>query len=183
MNKKSILNILVAMIFVAVAAIIGFLSGQEFASTNQRPGTHQEAVTNTPPPTNLEYKNTDYRFTVTLPLSWQGYTVSIDKWTGDAIGDELGGIPLAEGPVISIHSPQWTGPNSYQDIPIMIFTINQWSDLQNDKIHIGAAPIGPSELGRNDKYVLALPARYNFAFPPGTEEVQAIIDSKPLHTF
>jgi len=36
--------------------------------------------------------------------------------------------------------------------------------LQQEKFHIGAAPINPSELGRNTKYVFALPARYNYAF-------------------
>ena len=71
----------------------------------------------------------------------------------------------------------------YQDIPVMIFTLNQWEDLWQEKFHIGAAPIPPSELGRNARYVFALPARYNFAFPPGYEEVEQIIQSKPLKTF
>jgi hypothetical protein len=62
----------------------------------------------------------------------------------------------------------------------MVFTIAQWNDLQNDKFHIGAAPIGPSELGRNSKYVFALPARYNFSFLPGFEEVEDILNGKPL---
>jgi hypothetical protein len=71
----------------------------------------------------------------------------------------------------------------YQDIPIMIFTIAQWNDLQTDKFHIGAAPINPSELGRNNKYVFALPARYNFAYPEGFQEVEQILSTSPLHTF
>ena len=63
----------------------------------------------------------------------------------------------------------------------MIFTISQWNALQQDKFHIGAAPIGPSELGRNSRYVFALPARYNFAFPTGYQEVEKILKSNPLH--
>jgi hypothetical protein len=35
-------------------------------------------------------------------------------------------------------------------------------------------------LGRNNRYVFALPARYNFAFPEGYEEVEKILESKPL---
>jgi len=44
----------------------------------------------------------------------------------------------------------------------MVFTLSQWDSLQKYKFHIGAAPIGPSELGRNTKYIFELPARYNF---------------------
>lgn len=62
----------------------------------------------------------------------------------------------------------------------MIFTLEQWNALLEGKFHIGAAPIGPTELGRNSKYVFALPARYNFAFPEGYEEVEEIIKKNPL---
>lgn len=63
----------------------------------------------------------------------------------------------------------------------MVFTRKQWDSLQKDDFHIGAAPIGPSELGRNRKYVFALPARYNFANLPGLEEVDQIVQGKSLH--
>jgi hypothetical protein len=56
--------------------------------------------------------------------------------------------------------------------------MDQWALIQQEKLSVGAAPIGPSELGRNEKYIFALPARYNFAYLPGFEEVQKIIDSK-----
>jgi hypothetical protein len=55
--------------------------------------------------------------------------------------------------------------------------------MEAGKFHIGAAPIGPKELDRNNKYVLALPARYNFAFPEGYEEVEKILAGKPLQAF
>ena len=64
----------------------------------------------------------------------------------------------------------------------MIFTLSQWDSLQQGEFFIGAAPIGPSELGRNSRYVLALPARYNVAFPTGYEEVEIILNSNPLQT-
>ena len=41
----------------------------------------------------------------------------------------------------------------------------------------------PSELGRNTSYVFALPARYNYAFPTGYNEVEEILQNKPLHPF
>jgi hypothetical protein len=65
----------------------------------------------------------------------------------------------------------------------MIFTMAQWEALQSEKFHIGAAPMGPKELGRNSKYVFALPARYNYAFPEGFEEVDAILESGALKAY
>lgn len=59
----------------------------------------------------------------------------------------------------------------------MVFTPAQWNSLQGDEFHIGAAPMNPSELGRSSQYVLALPARYNYAFPTGYEEVEQILKS------
>jgi len=38
----------------------------------------------------------------------------------------------------------------------------------------------PTKLGENDHYVFALPARYNYAFPKGWEEVDQIMKSNPL---
>ena len=133
--------------------------------------------------TNIEYINSMFGFSITLPISWKGYTVSTDKWTGYTAGDQLGNVPFTDGPVVSIHNPKWTEAKPYQDIPIMVFTLSQWGSLQQEKFHIGAAPIGPSLLGRNSKYVFALPARYNYSFPPGYEEVEQILQSKPLKTF
>jgi hypothetical protein len=87
------------------------------------------------------------------------------------------------GPLILIRHPLWTEKNPRQDIPVMVFTINQWTNMQNDAFHIGAAPINPSELGRNDNYVFALPARYNFAYQTGFEEVDQLIRANNLKTF
>ncbi|HWQ71164.1 MAG TPA: hypothetical protein VN370_02480 [Desulfitobacteriaceae bacterium] len=40
----------------------------------------------------------------------------------------------------------------------MIFTLAQWNTVQGEELSVGAAPIAPSELGKNSKYVFALPA-------------------------
>lgn len=125
------------------------------------------------PPAPVEYRNNEYGFNFSLPETWKGYSVIIAKWEGG----------YASGPIISIRHPLWTSENPRQDIPIMVLTLEQWMDLQQDKFHIGAAPIGPSELSRNSRYVFALPARYNYAFPAGFEEVDQIIQYKPLKTF
>jgi len=92
-------------------------------------------------------------------------------------------LPEDSGPKISIRHPLWTTDSPRQDIPIMIFTFAQWDLIQQEKLAVSAAPIGPSELGRNANYVFALPARYNFAYPLGFEEVEKILESKPLKAF
>jgi hypothetical protein len=164
----------ILLILIALAAI-GILGYSAWMKSGSQPG-----VTGSD---SIEYRNEQYGFSVTLPKTWQGYTVSVDKWTGYASGDQLGETVFTDGPVVSIHNPKWTPEHMYQDIPIMVFTFQQWNDLQADKFHIGAAPINPSELGQNVKYVFALPARYNYAFPPGWEEVEQILQGKPLKAF
>ncbi|MFF2754983.1 hypothetical protein ACFVR1_14685 [Psychrobacillus sp. NPDC058041] len=128
----------------------------------------------------ITYKNNEYGFIFKLPKTWENYSIVTDKWEGLAISTSEGEKVVETGPIISLRHPEWTLENPRQDIPIMIFTIEQWNLLQQEKFHIGAAPIGPSELNRNEKYVFALPARYNFAFPTGYEEVEKIIEGKPL---
>lgn len=125
------------------------------------------------------YKNFQYGFSFTLPTSWQGYSIITNNWEGLPI--ESGGNQAVEkGPMISIRHPLWTSENKRQDIPVMIFTLGQWNSLQEEKFHIGATPMGPREMGRNNGYVFALPARYNYAFPTGYEEVEQILNNKPL---
>ena len=102
------------------------------------------------------YQNTEYGFSFSLPESWRGYSVLADEWEGFTPG---GSEAVERGPLISLRHPQWTEQNQRQDIPIMVFTYDQWNALQNGEFHIGAAPVGPRELGRSSSYVFALPAR------------------------
>ncbi len=130
----------------------------------------------------VQYKNTQYGFRFELPDSWKGFTVIEDDWEGDQLkaGVQVGVI---NGPMVTIRHPDWDYKAPRQDIPIFIFTIAQWDSLLKDEFHIGAAPIQPSELGRNSKYVFALPARYNFSFLTGYEEVEMILAKNPLKPF
>jgi len=147
------------------------------------PGTTASTETGATPTQEQQqiiYTNTQYGFNFSLPISWQGYSIVVTKWEGNPIGSN---DIIEQGPIISIRNPKWTSANPYQDIPIMVFMLAQWDSLQKDKFHIGAAPIGPSELGRNTRYVFALPARYNFANPAGVEEVEKILEGNPLKAF
>lgn len=128
----------------------------------------------------ISYINTKYGFSLSLPESWKGYKIILSKWEALPINNSGGRKAAMVGPMISIRHPKWTTKIPRQDIPIMIISIKQWNLLIQDKYHIGAAPIGPQEINRSDRYVFALPARYNFAFPKGYEEVENIIKSKPI---
>lgn len=129
------------------------------------------------------YKNTEYGFAFSLPVSWKDYQIVMDTWKGTSVNSSQTSGMVESGPNLFIRHPKWTSENPRQDIPILIFTHSQWSSLQQEEFHIGAAPIGPRELGRNSKYIFALPARYNFAFPEGYEEVEGILESDALQPF
>lgn len=132
----------------------------------------------------IYYGNTKYGFVVNLPETWKDYSTIENNWTGMSVGATEGNNYISEvGPLILIRHPLWTEKNPRQDIPVMVFTIDQWGRMQSDAFHIGAAPINPSELGRNSKYVFALPARYNFSYLTGFEEVDQIVQQKNLKTF
>ena len=132
--------------------------------------------------TQIEYRNSDLGFSFSLPSSWEGFTVQNIEWEGLKSGD-LGDEVVQRGPLISIVHPKSSVQQPRQNIPIMVFTIDQWDQLQQGEWHVGAAPIGPSELGRSSKQVFALPARYNYALLEGWEEVEQILQSHPLATF
>jgi hypothetical protein len=126
----------------------------------------------------IVYSNSEYGFTFALPKSWEGYKIINDTWQGTKLDNNT--QVATTGPMILIRHPQWTEANVRQDIPIMVFTIDQWDAMNKDQFHIGAAPVNPSELDRNSKYVFALPARYNIAFPTGFEEVDQILQGHAL---
>lgn len=127
-------------------------------------------------PDTVMYDNNEYGFTFTLPKSWEGYQIVQDSWEGLSAEGKI----IENGKIILIRHPLWTKDKPRQDIPIMIFTQEQWFSLEKDEFHIGAAPIGPTKLGENNQYVFALPARYNFAFLEGYEEVETILQNNPI---
>ncbi|WP_326909765.1 stalk domain-containing protein [Sedimentibacter sp. MB31-C6] len=126
------------------------------------------------------YNNKEYGFYFTLPESWQGYSIVEDKWEGVSLIDSK---ENQSGSIIYIRHPEWAEENPRQDIPVMLFTQEQWKSLNNGDFSVGAAPIMPSKLGENSEYVFTLPARYNYEFLTGFEEVEDILENNPLQTF
>jgi beta-lactamase regulating signal transducer with metallopeptidase domain len=128
----------------------------------------------------IVYSNTDFGFDVKLPADWKGYTIVEDTWQGTNLSGKDAGKVIESGTKLLLRNPNWTKKNPYQDIPIMIFTKEQWKAIEAEEVAVSAAPVPPSKLAENSKYVFALPPRYNFAFPTGYEEVEKIMDSNPI---
>ena len=174
MNRKKIRNILIVVIFVVLIIIVGyFVLAKKTSKITQSSNQGQTDTTKGETP---KYSNMEYGFSFSLPSSWIGYSIVVKNWDGNMIDGKSS--KSTKGPEILIRHPLWTTYVPRQDIPVMIFTILQWDLIQQEKLSVGAAPIGPSELGRNAKYVFAIPARYNFAYPVGFEEVEKIIQDK-----
>lgn len=177
---------IIASIFLLAAACSKQQPPAETApvSQNQPATSTPEQATTTPLSLPIKYNNTQYGFIFSLPEDWQGYKIIIQSsggWSWEASKSPEDSTIVSHGPAIIIRNPLWTADKPYQDIPIQIFTIQQWQDVQSEKIwYRTAAPIGPGELGRNNQYVFALPARYNFADSEGIEEVANIISQNPL---
>ncbi len=180
-------TIIIAIVLVGVTGLPtkAFPGHQKQVSTP--PGHTKESSSRQPKPTPakrpgklIEYRNEQYGLCITLPEGWQGYSIGEFQWLGIS-NLSHSDVAVQQGPTIYIRHPEWTKAKPRQDIPIMVFTHAQWRSLQHKEFHIAsAAPIGPSELGHNRKYVFALPARYNYAFPTGWEEVAQILRSNPF---
>ena len=75
-----------------------------------------------------------------------------------------------------MRNPNWTGPLSWQDIPIMMFTKDEWQLIEATLLSVSAAPIGPGKLGENGQYVFALPPRWiGFTDALGQDEAREIV--------
>ncbi|MGA9584719.1 MAG: hypothetical protein WBQ95_05280 [Terracidiphilus sp.] len=125
--------------------------------------------------TQLLYRNAEYGFCLALPAGWSGFHVLTERWGGDGNGES------ESGPRLVVRNPRWTKEKPYQDIPILVFTSAQWRSVDSGEFSVSAAPIGPSELGRNRKYVFALPPRFaGFDDATGTDEVLRLLQQKPF---
>ncbi len=168
------------LLFVGGLAIPGTSFGATPQNQTERPARNSSKTKS------VVYTNKKYRFRFSLPESWRGYSIRISEWEGgDGRTYQPGEAmpPAIRGPLISIDHPLLTDSNPRQNIPIMVFTKAQWKLVEEGNLIVSAAPVGPSELGRNAKYVFALPARFNYALITGWEEVGQIVQSHPLQPY
>jgi hypothetical protein len=167
MNKKT----LIVLIVITVALVAGLAFYYSRINT--------VGVTPNTDDTSVVYKNTEYGFTFSLPLSWQGYSIVKSTWSGNALSDTA----APSGPKLLIRNPKWTPAAPYEDLPVLVFTIAQWNAYLAEKFSVSAAPILASELARNNVYVFVLPPRWDFDYSLDFKEAQDIIAGKPLRAF
>ncbi|MCK4799516.1 hypothetical protein KAS31_00900 [Candidatus Parcubacteria bacterium] len=121
------------------------------------------------------YRNEEYGFEIILLESWKGYKVLEESWDGITLD---GNSVKYGGPKIVIRDPKWSEYNNWQDIPILIFTKDEWQSIEANNLNIFAAPIAPEKLGENNKYVFALPPRWiGFTDASGQDEAQKIVET------
>lgn len=136
-----------------------------------RTGPNCEFVCPTPQSGEV-YRNNQYGFELTMPQDWKGYSILEQKWQGTNVA--TGNIQF-EGPRVVIRNPNWVNEQPWQDIPIMVFTKEQWNLVAAEQIAVSAAPVGPSKLGENQTYIFALPPRWvGFTGAQGQDSALAV---------
>ncbi len=119
------------------------------------------------------YQNEEYGFEINLFESWRGYKVFEESWKGTTLDNNS---TKYEGPKIVIRNPKWSESEIWQDIPILVFTKFEWQLIEDKNLNIFAAPIAPSKLGENNKYVFSLPPRWvGFTDALGQDEAQKTV--------
>jgi hypothetical protein len=170
MNTK---NLLVVFLLILALGIVGWFS---YFNNAEAPIENNVTTENN---SSITYNNSDYGFTFRLPQNWSGYTIVEEAWNGNPLGNNA----AQNGPKLLIRNPKWRAAAPYEDLPILVFTLSQWNSYLAEEFAVGAAPIQASELGRNNKFVFALPARWDFDYSLDVKEAQDIFASDPLHTY
>ncbi|HEX4320343.1 MAG TPA: hypothetical protein VHZ52_05540 [Acidobacteriaceae bacterium] len=125
------------------------------------------------------YVNRQYRFKLTLPPGWEGYSVVKSEWNDSS---PTVGAYAKSGPQLTFRHPKWTEANPYQDIPIMIFTKAQWAHI--DDLVVNAAPFPPEKIAENAQYVFALPPRWvGYSDALQSHEVGEWMAKQRLHAY
>jgi hypothetical protein len=166
--------ILLAVLFLVVPANYAARSNSAPLSQQVRQQSDRADAGKAQPAKSIVYKNKRYRFRFSLPRSWKRYAIIVEQWHGSS--DQ-------KGPEILIRHPLWTAANPHQDIQVLVFTLAQWELIDQGEPVVSAAPVGPGELGRNAKYVLAVPPRYSAAGLLGCDDVIEIMQPNSLHPF
>jgi hypothetical protein len=125
------------------------------------------------------YKNSEYGFTLSLPLDWQGFSVRKEQVAMFGLTSSTGEGIIDHATEVIFRNPNWTKQKPYEDIPIMVFTPAQWKLVggENPAASVSAAPFSPALLGQNNTYVFAIPPRYNYDFAARFKDVEVIVQT------
>lgn len=126
----------------------------------------------------IRYHNPEYHLTFLLPASWQGYSASVQQWDGQTYSPATDKtIVVGHGPMITLRHPQWQSSAPFQDIPIVVFTRDQWDALHHGKFWPSLFAGGTiDEIWHNGDYVFAMSSRYNWGELEGSKEVAGIVE-------
>jgi hypothetical protein len=102
-----------------------------------------------------------------------------EHWDGETYLPAKGkDVVLARGPIIVLRNPLWKTNDLCQDIPIHVFTRQQWDDIKLGDYNAAGAGGVIYELWHNDKYVFGIHSR-TFGFNDELKywrETEGIVD-------
>jgi hypothetical protein len=109
----------------------------------------------------LCYTNGRYNLTFYLPANWQGYSVGVHMLEDTKYSPaEDKQVVVGFTPMFILRNPQWQTNAPYQDIPIIVFTRDQWDALHRGELWPSLFAGGAmDELWHNEKYVFAMSSR------------------------
>lgn len=174
MNLSKLLWIIAGLFGVVLVGFLGYslvvkkdtvvqvtneVSEQEIKNEGKN---NSEGVKPTVQQTAIEYKNTEFGFSLQLPASWKGYKTNVYKVERDnyfTIGithptEKIyppAGFPTTSQPIAK----------TYSFIIVPIATWNKWY-VTGEGAQPFAAGVGASEFGRNSQYVFAMAPRYYY---------------------
>ncbi len=155
-------RLLILLIILVIVCTIGFLDYIFYLKVSEPIAQNQNI-----------YRNYEYGFELNMPLLWKGFSLEKQNWQGWVIDT---GEQKYSGTELVIKNPHTTSQQKWQDIPIMVFSHEVWNLVDQEKVSVSAAPIGPAKIGENSKYVFATPPRwYGFTDAIGWQEAVEIV--------
>lgn len=133
----------------AILIVPLLMAGCQSAS-HTRPSPDAAAVT---------YHDAVYGFTFALTADWKNYSVLHDLWHSEQYDERLDrDLAVAQGPIIILRHPRWTSASPRQDVPILVFTRDQWQADRQEGVYPGGVV---DEIAHNERYVIAAYSRFN----------------------
>jgi len=170
------ISTLIGVIIIIVIALISF--GGVFAYKYFFAQKIDSQLQNDITPINqtTKYKNNEYGFEITFPNSWKNYSVEQRVWEGWIIDAPSEG-PDYSGTMLIFKNPKLASENNFQGIPIMVITPDIWKLISEEKVAVSTAPIGPTKIGQNEKYIFATPPRYiGFADDLNSQQINEVYE-------
>lgn len=183
MSKQKGVSTLVGIIIILFCAVLAFVVIYAYEKYLDSKNSQQIVLIQNPETLYWDiYKNDEYGFRIKFPDFWRLYSLESEFWNGQLIDGSKNS--LYKGPLLVFKNQDLADNYNFQGIPIMIFTPDVWKLIQDEKIAVSVAPIGPEMIGQNEKYIFALPPRWiGFADNLFENEVRYNEVQKILKTF